>query len=129
MVADWAEGTFFPFTKTKRGGEETYTANEFVFEADEISLIVQEFYYQVTDAMFGKNKSRSKHRISEKQSSDFGGSGPTDDQPSLISSADEELASSEENERAPFHVDEEDAKARQVIEQVEGTICDLFYDK
>lgn len=130
MVVQWVEGTFFPFIKTKRTAGDNFTVNQFVLEADDLLQVVQDFYAEVTDAVIEKNRRHLKHRKLHKSPSGGSGGG---DQASLISNTDEEMSTSEEQEKPIIHVernyDEEDEKVRQVMEQVEGTICDLFYDR
>lgn len=130
MVAEWLEKSFFPFIKTKssRTSGEVYIVNEFVFEPEEISRTVQGFYGEITDAVVQKLRraSKLKRRISS-QTSGFG-----TDRGSLVSATEEE-ASEGEKERIrtspPAMEQSEEEKVRQVMECVEGTVCDLFYDR
>lgn len=130
MVVEWLEKSFFPFIKTKASmtSGEVYIVNEFVFEPEEISRTVQGFYGEVTSAVVQKLRrmSKLKRRISS-QTSGFG-----TDRASLISATEEE-ASENEKERArasPMVTEQtEEEKVRQVMECVEGTVCDLFYDR
>ena len=130
MVVEWLEKSFFPFIKTKasRTLGEVYIVNEFIFEPEEISRTVQGFYGEITDAVMKKVRrtSKLKRRISP-QTPGFG-----TDRASLISVTEEEVSESEkERVRAsPMVVEQtEEEKVRQVMECVEGTVCDLFYDR
>lgn len=130
MVAEWLEKSFFPFikTKTSRTSGETYIVNEFVFEPEEISGTVQGFYGEITSAVVQRLRRTSKlrRRISP-QTSGFG-----TDRTSLISATEEEVSENEkERARASPMITEqtEEEKVRQVMECVEGTVCDLFYDR
>jgi len=130
MVVEWLEKTFFPFIKTKasRTSGEVYVVNEFVFEAEEISRTVQGFYGEITEAVVNKLRrtSKLKRHLSPKTSG-FG-----TDRTSLLSVTEEEASESEkERHRASPIVTEqsEEEKVRQVMECVEGTVCDLFYDR
>lgn len=131
MVVEWVEGTFFPFVKTKRSGGDSYAVNQFMVETDDLLQIVQDFYSEVTDAVIDKNKRYLKHRKVKKSPSSGSGS-VGGDQSSLISNTDDESIS-DEKAILVVHVepteDEEDEKVRLVMECVEGTICDLFYDR
>ena len=130
MVVEWLEKSFFPFIKTKasRTSGEVYVVNEFVFEAEEISKTVQGFYGEITDAVAAKLRRTSKlRRHVSPQAPGFG-----TDRASLISVTEEEISESEkERIRASPMVTErtEEEKLRQVMECVEGTVCDLFYDR
>jgi len=130
MVVEWLEKSFFPFikTKTSRTLGEVYVVNEFVFEAEEISGTVQGFYGEITDAVVKKLRRTSKlKRDLAPQAPGFG-----TDRASLVSVTEEEVSGSEK-ERAqanPMFVEQtEEEKVRQVMECVEGTVCDLFYDR
>lgn len=130
MVVEWLEKTFFPFIKTKpsRPLGEAYVVNEFVFEAEEISRTVQGFYGEINDAVIKKLRRSSKlRRHLSPQTPGFG-----TDRASFISVTEEEISESEkERIRASPVVTErtEEEKVRQVMECVEATVCDLFYDR
>jgi hypothetical protein len=130
MVVEWLETTFFPFIKTRasRTSGDIYVVNEFGFEAEEISRTVQGFYGEITDAVVNRlrRSSKLKRRLSP-QTPGFG-----TDRSSFISLTEEEVSESEkERFRTSFMVVErtEEEKARQVMECVEGTVCDFFYDR
>ncbi|KAF9645660.1 hypothetical protein BDM02DRAFT_3119935 [Thelephora ganbajun] len=129
MVVDWLEKSFFPFIKTKasRTSGEVYIVNEFVFEAEEISRTVQCFYGEITDAVVKRFQRTSK--LKRQLSPQAPGIG--NDRASL--SVTEEEVSESEKERvrvSPMIIERvEEEKVRQVMESVEGTICDLFYDR
>ena len=130
MVAEWLEKSFFPFikTKTSRTSGEIYIVNEFVFEPEEISGTVQGFYGEITSAVAQRLRRTSKlKRRTSPQTSGF-----ATDRTSLISATEEEV-SENEKERArasPMNTGQtEEEKIRQVMECVEGTVCDLFYDR
>ena len=130
MVVEWLEKTFFPFVKTKpsRTSGEVYVVNEFVFEAEEISKTVQGFYNEITDAVTKKLRRSSKlRRHLSPQTPGFG-----TDRASFISVTEEDVSESEkERAKASPVVAErtEEEKLRQVMECVEGTVCELFYDR
>ena len=130
MVVEWLEKTFFPFIKTKasRTSGEVYVVNEFVFEAEEISKTVQGFYAEITDAVTKKLRRSSKlRRHLSPQTPGFG-----TDRASFASVTEEDLSESEKErgKASPAVVERtEEEKLRQVMECVEGTVCDLFYDR
>ena len=130
MVVEWLEKSFFPFIRSKssRTSGEVYIVNEFVFEAEEISRTVQGFYCEIADAVLKRLRRTSKlKRHVSPQTSGFG-----TDRASLISVTEEEMSESEkERIRASPMITErtEEEKIRQVMESVEGTVCDLFYDR
>jgi hypothetical protein len=129
MVVEWLEKSFFPFIKTKssRTSGDVYIVNEFVFEPEEISRTVQGFYGEITDAVVQKLRRTSKLKRHISSTSGFG-----TDRGSLISATEEEVSESEkERLRASPSVVErtEEERVRQVMECVEGTVCDLFYDR
>lgn len=130
MVVEWLEKSFFPFIKDKssRTLGEVYIVNEFGFEAEEVSRTVQGFYDEITEAVVNRLRRTSKlKRHISPQTSGFG-----TDRASLISATEEEVSEGEkEKTRASPMVTErtEEEKVRQVMESVEGTVCDLFYDR
>ena len=130
MVVEWLEKSFFPFIRTKasRTSGEVYTVNEFVFEPEEISRTVQGFYDEITNVVVRKLQRASKlKRHANPQTPGFGSDGA-----SLISFTEEEVSESKkEGVRAGPVITEstEEEKVRQVMECVEGTVCDLFYDR
>ena len=130
MVVEWLEKTFFPFIKIKasRSSGDVYVVNEFAFEAEEISRTVQGFYGEITDAVVKKLRRSSKlRRRLSPQTPGFG-----TDRASFISVTEEEVSESEkERARASPLITErsEEEKVRQVMECVEATVCDLFYDR
>jgi len=130
MVVEWLEKSFFPFIKTKasRTLGEVYVVNEFVFETEEISRTVQGFYGEITEAVIKKLRRTSKlKRDLTPQTPGFG-----TDRASLVSATEEEVS---ENEKERIQANPvfteltEEEKVRQVMECVEGTVCDLFYDR
>ena len=130
MVVEWLEKTFFPFIKTKasRTSGEVYVVNEFVFEAEEISRTVQGFYAEIADAVTKKlrRSSRLRRHLSPQTP------GFSTDRASFASVTEEDLSESEkERAKASPVVAErtEEEKLRLVMECVEGTVCDLFYDR
>jgi hypothetical protein len=127
MVVEWLEKSFFPFIKDKSLGE-VYVVNEFGFEAEEVSRTVQGFYNEINEAVVNKLRRTSKlKRHISPQTSGFG-----TDRASLVSATEEEVSESEkERTRGSPMITErtEEEKVRQVMESVEGTICDLFYDR
>ena len=130
MVVEWLEKSFFPFTKNKssRTSGEAYIVNEFVFEAEEISRTVQGFYGEITEAVVKRLRRRSKlkRRINPHTP------GFSTDRASLISVTEEEISESEKEKvrTSPIVTEQaEEEKVRQVMESVEGTVCDLFYDR
>jgi len=130
MVVEWLEKSFFPFIKTKssRTLGEVYIVNEFVFEPEEISRTVQGFYGEINDAVVQKLRRASKlRRHINSQTSGFG-----TDRGSFISATEEEVSESEKERirASPLLVEQtEEEKVCQVMECVEGTVCDLFYDR
>ena len=127
MVVEWLEKTFFPFTKAKvsRTSGEVYAVNEFIFEAEEISREVQGFYGEIAEVVV------KKLRRSSKLKRRLGPQTPAD-RTSSVSVAEEDVSESEKDKvRASPVVTErtEEERVRQVMECVEGTICDLFYDR
>lgn len=130
MVVEWLEKSFFPFIKNKpsRTSGEVYTVNEFAFEAEEVSRSLQGFYGEIADAVVKRLRrtSKLKRRISPQTP------GFSTDRTSLISATEEEVSESEKERlrTSPLIADRsEEEKVRQVMESVEGTICDLFYDR
>jgi hypothetical protein len=133
MVVDWIEATFFPFSKTKQNGGEAYVVTQFSFQADEISQLVQDFYADVTDAVVAKSKKHWKRQVMHR-SGNSGGRGTANDQESSINNTDEEMDSSAEKEKeaSSFDTNQEVEKqdmARQLVDRIEGTICDVLYDR
>lgn len=130
MVVEWLEKSFFPFIKNKpsRTSGEVYTVNEFVFETEEISRTVQDFYGDIADAVLKRLRRASKlKRHTGPQTPGFG-----IDRASLVSATEEEISESDKERirKSPVITElAEEEKARHVAESVEGTICDLFYDR
>lgn len=130
MVVEWLEKSFFPFIKNKgsRTSAEAYIVNEFVFEAEEISRTVQGFYGEITDAVIKRLRRASKlKRHTNPQSPGFGV-----ERASLISATEEDISESDKQKirTSPVITEQtEEEKVRQVMESVEGAICDLFYDR
>ena len=130
MVVEWLEKSFFPFIKTKasRTSGEIYVVNEFLFKPEEISKTVQGFYGEITNAVVKKLQRASKlKRHANPKTPGFG-----TDRASLISVTEEEVSESDkERARASPVITEptDEKKVRQVMECVEGAVCDLFYDR
>lgn len=130
MVVEWLEKSFFPFIKNKasRTSGEVYTVNEFAFEVEQISGTVQGFYGEITDAVVKKLRRASKlKRRTSPQTPGF-----AVDRASFISATEEEISESEKAKIRTSPVitgQTEEERVRQVMESVEGTICDLFYDR
>ena len=130
MVVEWLEKSFFPFIKNKasRTSGEVYIVNEFVFDAEEISGTVQGFYGDIADAVVKRLRRASKlKRHTSPQTPGYGV-----DRASLVSATEEEISESDREKirTSPATTARtEEEKARQVTESVEGTICDLFYDR
>ena len=130
MVVEWLEKSFFPFTRNKasRTSGEVYIVNEFVFEVEEISRTVQDFYGDITDAVVKRLRRASKlKRRTSPQTPGFG-----IDRASLISATEEEISETEKEKirTSPVITEQsQEERARQVTESVEGAICDLFYDR
>ena len=130
MVVEWLEKSFFPFIKNKpsRTSGEVYIVNEFAFEAEEISSTVQGFYGDIADAVVKRLRRASKLR--RHTSSHTPGIGI--DRASLVSATEEEISESDREKfrTSPVITEQtEEERVRQMTESVEGTICDLFYDR
>lgn len=130
MVVEWLEKSFFPFIRNKasRTSREVYVVNEFAFEAEEISKTVQGFYGDIADAVARRLQRVSKHkRHVSPQTPGFG-----TDRASLVSATEEEINESDKEnvQTSPLIAEQtEEENVRQVVESIEGTICDLFYDR